>query len=462
MVTAVSAAIGFLVGHLLLGLFLGTAVYLVWNIHNQVRLERWLRQGRSLEPPDSSGLWGEIFNGIHRLQRRQRGRRRKLAKILQGIREGINAMPDGAVILRENGEIQWWNGPAGDMLGLSWPQDEGQRIANLFRHPEFGAFVRREEQETSTITVPSPVNEELMLEIRLIPYAENQRLMLARDITRLYRLERMRRDFVANISHELRTPLTVIQGVSENLSDQLGHAEAQVRRALELIHQQSLRMDRLVEDLLTLSRLETEQRPVEMKPVNMPELLRVLGEEAKTLSAENGHEITLDVDPGLWILGEESELRSALSNLVFNAVKYTQSGGRIRVLWQRRGNRAHFQVEDNGPGISPQHLPRLTERFYRVDSGRSSRTGGTGLGLSIVKHVLGRYGTRLQIHSEAGEGSRFSVTFPERLTLEEGTGDHDRSDSGFSEQGRSDSGFSVQFSDKDKDEDQGKRRENSR
>lgn len=419
LVSAASAGIGFLLGHLLLGLFLGTAAYLLWNIHNQVQLERWLREGRSLEPPDSRGLWGEIFNGIHRLQRRQRGRRRKLAKILEGIRESINAMPDGAVILRENGEIQWWNGPARDMLGLHWPQDEGQRIANLFRHPEFSAFVRREEQEAATITVPSPVDEDLMLEIRMIPYAENQRLMLARDITRLHRLERMRRDFVANISHELRTPLTVIQGVSESLGDQLAEGDAQARRALELIHQQSLRMDRLVEDLLMLSRLETEQKPVEMTPVNMPELLRLLAEEARTLSGERAHQITLEVDPQLWIHGEESELRSALSNLVFNAVKYTQAGGSIHMLWQRRGNRAHFRVEDNGPGIPAQHLPRLTERFYRVDAGRSARTGGTGLGLAIVKHVLGRYGTRLQIRSEAGKGSRFSITFPERITLPE-------------------------------------------
>ena len=447
LVTTVSAGFGFLLGHVVLGLFLGTAAYLAWNIHNQVQLERWLREGRTLEPPDSRGLWGDIFNGIHRLQRRQRGRRRKLAKLLQGIRESINAMPDAAVILRENGEIQWWNEPARDMLGLRWPQDEGQRIANLFRHPEFAVFVRREAAEAASLTVPSPVDEDMILEIRLIPYAENQRLMLARDITRLHRLERMRRDFVANISHELRTPLTVIQGVSESLGDRIGDSDAQAQRALELIHQQSLRMDRLVEDLLMLSRLETEEKPVEMTPVNMPQLLRLLGEEARTLSGERDHQITLDVDPGLWIHGEESELRSALSNLVFNAVKYTQPGGSIHVLWQRRGNRAYFRVKDNGPGIPAQHLSRLTERFYRVDAGRSSRTGGTGLGLAIVKHVLGRYGTRLQIRSEAGQGSRFSITFPERITLYK-----DVSDSVFSDEGRSDSGFSVRFSDKEKDQ----------
>ncbi len=413
----VSGGLGYLIGHVVLGLFLGTAACLVWNLVNQVQLERWLREGRTLEPPDSRGLWGDIFNGIHRLQRRQRSRRQKLATILQGIRESINAMPDAAVILRENSEIQWWNGPARDLLGLQWPQDEGQRIANLFRHPDFGSFIRREEEGTSTITVPSPVDEDLMLEIRLIPYAENQRLLLARDITRLYRLERMRRDFVANISHELRTPLTVIHGLSETLADTVGNGDPRTRRSIELIHQQTLRMERLVEDLLMLSRLETEPKPVEMKPVNLPAVLGLLVEEARTLSGDGNHRIELDTDPGLWVYGDESELRSALSNLVFNAVKYTPAGGHIQVLWQRRGNRAYFRVEDDGPGIPAQHLPRLTERFYRLDSGRSSRTGGTGLGLAIVKHVLGRYGTRLQIKSEVGKGSRFSITFPERLTL---------------------------------------------
>ncbi|MCH8503337.1 MAG: phosphate regulon sensor histidine kinase PhoR [Ectothiorhodospiraceae bacterium] len=412
-----SGAIGWLLGSITLGMLAGTLCYLAWNLSNQARLERWLREGRKLEPPASRGLWGDIFNGIHRLQKRQRKRRKRLTRILQGVRETINAMPDGAVILRDNGEIQWWNGAARELLGLRWPNDEGQRIANLFRHPEFSVFIREHHTSASSITVPSPVNEALTLEVRVIPYGLNQRLLLARDITRLHRLERMRRDFVANISHELRTPLTVIHGLSETLSDTVLHDVPQAARPLEMIEQQTQRMQRLVEDLLMLSRLEIEQKPIDQTVVDVPRVLQLLVEEAKALSGDKQHRIVGHVEPDLCVYGDESELRSAFSNLVFNAVKYTPAGGRIDVYWGREGGRARFAVSDTGIGIPSHHLPRLTERFYRVDGGRSARTGGTGLGLAIVKHVLSRYGIRLQIRSELGQGSTFSCSFPEDLTV---------------------------------------------
>lgn len=408
--------VGVVTGKILLCLFLGTLGYLGWNLINQARLERWLREGRKLDPPDSKGLWGEIFNGLQRLQQRQRKRRRKLSALLQGVRETINAMPDGAVILQENGEVLWWNETARDLLGLRWPQDEGQRIANLFRNPAFSAFIQHREGDTRSINVPSPVNEDLMLEIRVIPYGRNQRLLMARDISRLYRLERMRRDFVANISHELRTPLTVIHGVAETLHDSLPEQTPQVSRSLELIAQQTLRMQRLVEDLLMLSRLETAQKQVERNPVDVCRMLKVLVEEARTLGRSRhgrAHELTLECEEGLGLLGEESELRSAFSNLVFNAVKYTPDGGSVRVAWSAvSSSGARFSVVDTGPGIPAHHIPRLTERFYRVDGGRSSQTGGTGLGLAIVKHVLERYQANLEIHSEQGQGSSFSCLFP--------------------------------------------------
>lgn len=408
--------LGIVTGEVLLCLFLGTLGYLGWNLVNQIRLERWLREGRKLEPPVSSGLWGEIFNGINRLQKRQRMRRRKLSQILQGVRETINAMPDGAVILRENGEIQWWNEAARNLLGLRWPQDEGQRIANLFRHPVFSAFIRHDHVTARSVNAPSPVNENLMLEIRVIPYGRNQRLLLVRDITRLHRLERTRRDFVANISHELRTPLTVIHGVAETLNDTLAKQAPQVSRPLELIEEQTLRMQRLVEDLLMLSRLETAQKPVQRNPVDVCRMLNILVEEARTLGRSRhgrAHTLELDCAEGLGLLGEESELRSAFSNLVFNAVKHTPDGGTIRVEWAAvPAGGAWFRVVDSGQGISAHHIPRLTERFYRVDGGRSSQTGGTGLGLAIVKHVLGRYRATLDIRSELGCGSTFSCLFP--------------------------------------------------
>ena len=411
------AAVGWLAGHVVLGMLLGTGAYLAWNLYNQNRLEHWLREGRKLEPPTSQGLWGEIFNGIYRLQKRQRRRRKRLAEILQGVRETINAMPDGALILQDHGEIQWWNEAARELLGLQWPRDEGQRIDNLVRLPEFSAFIREHRAGASSINVRSPEDENVMLEIRVIPYGINQRLMLVRDISRLYQLERMRRDFVANISHELRTPLTVIHGVSETLEDELRERLPDAAQSLQLIQQQTGRMQRLVDDLLLLSRLETDRKPVQRELLDIPRVLKLIVDEARTLSAGQGHEITLDCDPDLTLYGEESELRSALSNLVFNAVKYTPEGGRIRVCWHAEHSGAVFQVEDTGPGIPAHHLPRLTERFYRVDGGRSSRTGGTGLGLAIVKHVLGRYEARLSVASEPGKGSTFACHFPASVTV---------------------------------------------
>jgi len=415
--TCAFALIGWLTGHILLAMLIGTLGHLGWNLTNQIRLERWLREGRKLEPPVSSGLWGDIFNGIHRLQKRQRKRRLKLSRILQGVRETINAMPDGAVILHDTGEMQWWNGAARDLIGLNWPSDEGQRIVNLFRHPAFAAFLGRDAiSSEDAITVPSPLDENRMLEIRVIPYGQNQRLLLARDVSRLFRLERMRQDFVANISHELRSPITVIHGLAEALSDGPAGAMPALQRPLQLIEQQTQRMQRLVEDLLLLSRLETEQRPVQHRSVDIPRLLRLLTDEARTLSGKSAHEISLEADPTLWLKGEESELRSVFSNLVFNAVRYTPEGGRVAIRWQGvRGGRALFAVEDTGIGIPAHHLPRLTERFYRVDAGRSSSSGGTGLGLAIVKHILGRYGSELRISSELGAGSTFACEFPSRL-----------------------------------------------
>ncbi len=409
-------ALGLLFGEVVLGILAGSLLYLVWNLVNQVRLERWLREGRKLDPPHSRGVWGHIFNGIYRLQSRQRKRRRKLTRILQGIRESINAMPDGAVILREHGEIQWWNDVARELLGFRWPQDEGQRIDNIIRHPEFSAFIRQDHDSARSINLPSPLDESVMLEIRFVPYGINQRLLLVRDITRLYQLERMRRDFVANISHELRTPLTVIQGVSETLRETLEKEGPETARSLKLIEDQSRRMQRLVDDLLILSRLETGQKPAQREPVDVPRMLRALIEEAKALSAEKAQRIELHAESGLLLHGDESELRSAMSNLVFNAVKYTPAQGRITVTWSHeQDGSALFAVEDAGIGIPPHHIPRLTERFYRVDSGRAARSGGTGLGLAIVKHVLGRYDSRLQIASEYGKGSRFSCRFPASL-----------------------------------------------
>ncbi|MGD8429278.1 MAG: phosphate regulon sensor histidine kinase PhoR [Ectothiorhodospiraceae bacterium] len=414
---AVALVIGAVAGHVWAALLFGLGVYLGVHLRNLWRLEQWLRQGRRFRPPEAQGLWGTVFDNLYRRQRRYRQRRLRLAELLRRFKESANAMPDATVVLRGNGQMVWWNTMATVYLGLRWPQDQGQRIANLFRHPSFSEFLQRREW-TESIKVPSPVDDQMVLEIRVVPYGQNQKLLLARDVTRLHRLETMRRDFVANITHELRTPLTVIRGMAETVGE-YGITEAEdLERPLALIQEQTRRMGRLIDDLLLLSRLETNSRRRD-EVVAVAEMIDGVVADARALSDE-GHRIVVESDAELRLRGDEGELRSAFSNLVVNAVKYTPSPGEIAVRWYADGDGAHFSVTDTGEGIAPHHIPRLTERFYRVDSGRSSKSGGTGLGLAIVKHVLGRHDGHLDVRSRLGEGSTFDCVFPERLMVRSG------------------------------------------
>lgn len=411
-----AAVAGLASGHIALALLIALVLYLGIQLRNLIRMERLLR-GRLLQPPQSEGLWGTLFDHLYQLQRRHRQRRQRLAELLRRFKESANAMPDATVVLGGLGEMQWWNPVAARYLGLEWPRDQGQRIANLLRHPIFHEFLARGDWHDS-VKVPAPLDEHLVLEVRIVPYGQQRKLLLARDVTRLHRLESMRRDFIANITHELRTPLTVIQGVAETLSGP-GKLHAQERQqALALIQEQSLRMSRLVNDLLLLSRLETGEHKPATVAVDVPAMLQGLTAEARVLSSTR-HDIELEVDGTLLLRGDETELRSAFSNLVVNAVKYTPAGGRIVIRWFADGRSAHMQVTDTGPGIPLHHIPRLTERFYRVDCGRSGATGGSGLGLAIVKHVLSRHGGQLEIRSQLGVGSTFDCRFPARLSVRE-------------------------------------------
>lgn len=415
-VMGLALLVGLAVGHVWAVLFFALLACLVGPMRNLVRLERWLRTGRRIQPPRSEGLWGDIFDNLYRLQRRHRQRRQRLAEVLRRFRNSANAMPDATVVLRDRGEMVWWNPLAERYLGLRWPQDGGSPIANLWRHPDFARFLAQGDWREAA-KVPSPVDEGTVLELRIVPYGVGERLLLARDVTRLHRLETMRRDFVANVTHELRTPLTVIQGVAETLADYGAADPSELERPLGLVLQQTRRMGRLIDDLLLLSRLETGGRHRSLERVNVPELLRSVEEEARALS-EGRHAVSLEADPGLVLDGDYNELRSAFVNLLSNAVKYTPAGGRIEIAWfeDRRG--ACCRVSDTGRGIPAHHLPRLTERFYRVDSGRSQGAGGTGLGLAIVKHVLSRHGASLEIESRLDEGSTFTCVFPRFVRLE--------------------------------------------
>lgn len=302
-------------------------------------------------------------------------------------------------------------------LGLKWPQDAGRRLDNLLRHPEFIQYFHAGNFKYP-IEVPSPTNPNKTFEYRIMPYGEEHLLLIARDITRVSQLEEMRKDFVANVSHELRTPLTVINGYLEIIPmDE--DADPFMQKAMKEMTAQTHRMQNLIEDLLVLSRIEASSERIYENVVNMPAVLKQIELEANTLNKEKQHTIRFHVAPDLQVYGVETEIRSACSNLVFNAVHYTPAKGEINVHWQSTPQGARFSVVDNGEGIEPGHLNRLTERFYRVDKARSRKTGGSGLGLSIVKHVLSHHNSRLEITSTVGEGSQFSFVLDKELIAEQ-------------------------------------------
>jgi two-component system phosphate regulon sensor histidine kinase PhoR len=335
-----------------------------------------------------------------------------LRRLLKRFHKMTVALPDAIVELAPGSdEIEWWNDAAARFLGFKYPRDSRQRISNLLRSPAFLDYLQHEENYEQEIEIPSPVDEEFTLRIRVIPYSGNRRLLVARDMTRMQRLERTRQDFVANVSHELRSPLTVISGYLETLLDEQEFGEEYANQ-LRSMQKQAERMNRIVDDLMLLSRLETEIPQADPAPVPVYRLIDSIANQARELSGVEEHTIELDVDSGLCLKGRESELYSAFSNLVFNAVRYTPAGGLIDIRWQATDGEVVFSVEDSGVGIAPHHIPRLTERFYRVDTGRSRSTGGTGLGLAIVKHVLLRHEGWLEIESKLDNGSEFRCHFP--------------------------------------------------
>lgn len=391
-------------------------LYLAWHLRNLYRLFSWLHDGHRFHPPEASGIWGDVFHLLYRLQLRNRKRKRRLTGLIKRFQEATAAMPDATVILDADGAIEWFNGAAQQLLGLQSGRDVGQRIFNLIRHPEFTRFLARG-APTEPLRMSAPMDDGLTLSVRVVPYGKDQRLLIARDVSQQLRLEQMRRDFVANVSHELRTPLTVVSGFVETLIDEQREYPEHVHRSLELMQQQTSRMQHIVEDLLLLSRLETDRNRPPHDVVAVPAVLAMIREGVETLVEQKGQSLSLESENSLWIYGAEKELYSALSNLVTNAVRYTPEGGEIRVRWYRDEAGAHFEVKDTGVGIAPQHIPRLTERFYRVDVGRSRDVGGTGLGLAIVKHVINRHGATLRISSTLNRGSTFSCDFPASLIV---------------------------------------------
>lgn len=410
--TLLGALIGAFWGQPALGAAAVLLIILASHIRQLLRLAHWLKNPEQT-PPEARKLWGEIFDGIYHYQRRQKTAKQQLSQLLERIQDSSQALRDGIVMIDHNGDLEWWNHAAEHILGLSPTSDRGQPITYLIRNPKFIDYYEQQNY-LDPLIMSSHISEERMLEYHITLFGKNERLLLVRDCTKMQRLERIRQDFVANVSHELRTPLTVLAGYLETFSDYADELPPRWQRGLALMSQQSARMEHLVTELLTLSRLETSEFKAEATPIDMGPLLATIRTDALALSGHK-HNIVLNVDEQLQLRGSINELRSAFSNLVFNAVKYTPDGSTITLSWQLDNQGAQLSVQDNGPGIDNKHLRFLTQRFYRVDDSRSSQTGGTGLGLAIVKHVMLRHQGHLDISSCIGQGSCFTCHFPASL-----------------------------------------------
>jgi len=416
---AACTLLGLYINQLVLTLLFGAFGLLGWHYWRLYRLNYWLWHSKKISPPTARGIWSHIYKGIYAANLRSRDKRKALGEIIRRFRQGSEALPDAALIVDDSAEIIWCNRLARIELGLSWPEDMGRKVYDCMNDKQFIKFYHASRFE-QPLEIISPINPNKVLEFRVVPYEDDNLMVLIRDVTRLTQIEKMRKDFVANVSHELKTPLTVINGYLEMLPENGDMPAPMMKKAISEMRSQSVRMQSLIEELLVLSRIEASTERAFEKLVNVPQLLWQIQVEAEALNRDKKHKIFFDISPILYVYGIENELRSAFSNLIFNAINYTPNGGVIEVKWSLEGKQVKFSVKDNGYGIASEHIDRITERFYRVDKARSRTTGGSGLGLSIVKHVLSHHNSLLNIQSRVGKGSIFSCRFsPEQTYIVE-------------------------------------------
>lgn len=410
LIAAVVAIFGGVIAGLAV-IIVGLLAILAWNIRNLIRLVMWAREPIGTPVPRAAGSWGHVFAELNRRSRVSYDMRERMSSALERFHDASQAMPDGVLYLSDSDTIEWINLKAEQHFGLDHKQDLGAPVTNLVRQPEFVHYLQSGYHEDPLI-LQSGRRNGLTLQVQIIPFGDDQKMVLSRDISQIERLETMRRDFVANVSHELRTPLTVVGGFLETLIDGLDDfAREDVIRFLRLAQDQSSRMGRLIDDLLTLSALETGAPAPAEERIDPVALMHEIREDTELLSAGR-HTVTLSMSGEGALLGSGKEIHSAFANLASNAVRYTPAGGKIELVWRIDDDGAEFSVRDTGIGVAAEHIPRLTERFYRVDRGRSRETGGTGLGLAIVKHILTRHQAELKVCSKPGEGSVFSVRLP--------------------------------------------------
>lgn len=411
---SLAAAIGLAVGHVSWVMLISLCLYYLYNLYQLRRFNLWLNRGSAesdSEPPESFGLWGDIFDGVYRMQKQERRASSYLANIIDKAQESSAALEMAVVMINKQGNLDWWNFAAENLLGLQYPKDRNQSITNLVRNPRFSEYFHNENYD-ETLKMEAPGESDRILEFQIALFGENERLMIVRDITQLHRLESMRKDFVGNVSHELGTPITVIKGYLEAILDNLDGLDKKWHKPMQQMRQQSLRMENIVRDLLMLSSLETKGQTRKQDVIELKSLFSEIENDTKQMFKDKAHTFELSCDPSLAIVGKRSELYSAISNLVVNAAKYTPAGGHIKLSADLAVESLDIAVQDNGIGIENHHIPRLTERFYRIDGSRSSDTGGTGLGLAIVKHILARHDAELEIESNYGEGSCFICRLP--------------------------------------------------
>ena len=401
--------LGLLFPPLWLWVLFAACLYLGWQLLNLYRLDRWLRLRSQLDPPSIGGIWGDIIAQVVRLHRRKQYHKQRLVQIFRELRRSTAALPDGVIVLSNQHEILWFNRRAARLLGLRRPIDIGLRIDNLIRSPEFVRYLHGDDFAMPLVIRP-PLETDLYLALQVVPYGAGQSLLLARDVTRQMRLEAMRKDFVANASHELRTPLTVISGYLDTLADDPGIDQAWAGPIRDM-RTQAQRMNAIITDLLELSRLESTDGEAPRDPIDVPRMLERLHRDALA-KGDRPHHVLLELECEDGLFGAAHEIESAFTNLLVNGLKYTLSEGTVRMRWWSDDEGAYFSVIDTGIGIPAEHIPRLTERFYRVDAGRSRGEGGSGLGLAIVKHALQRHGGWLDVRSVEGKGSTFTCHFP--------------------------------------------------
>lgn len=391
----------------------------LFSTHHTERLWQLLDAPVYGQVPSAPGAWGEIYYRLHKLAKRWHAQVRQIEQQHSRFIQAIQASPNGVVMLDDHDQIEWCNAIAEQHFGLDAKRDLRQHVTHIVRHPDFVRYLNSHRYDETLVMRGMGEKRQNTLSVQVFPYGENRKLVLSDDITELERTDSMRRDFVANVSHELKTPLTVLSGFLETLRE-IPLEEVDRARYLELMEQQASRMRHIVDDLLVLAKLEGDIKSPGDQPIDMGAVVRHLQEDAMTLSAGR-HQFAFDIDDTLTVTGAETEILSALGNLVMNAVRYTPDGGSIKVEWRLAGDRAAFSVTDTGFGIPAADIPRLTERFYRVDRSRSRDTGGTGLGLAIVKHVLQRHDAMLDVKSEEGRGSTFTVRFPPQRSVRQQT-----------------------------------------